>query len=93
MQNMFDLNLFDRRSRRSCRSTSPIRLDHHQRQFLRPRTDERRPHRGAGHILFSVVHPYSDNVTGADWIERAPISELDRRKIAHGNACSLFGLG
>ena len=28
----------------------------------------------------------------AEWIERAPISEHDRRKIAHGNARALFGL-
>ncbi|MFI6698625.1 hypothetical protein ACIBJC_06525 [Streptomyces sp. NPDC050509] len=48
---------------------------------------------GADHILFSVVHPYSDNAASTDWIERTPISEFDRRKIAHGNARSLFGLG
>lgn len=47
---------------------------------------------GADHILFSVDYPYSDNGPAASWIERAPISELDRRKIAHGNARSLFGL-
>jgi hypothetical protein len=27
----------------------------------------------------------------ARWIERAPISENDRRKIAYGNASLLFG--
>jgi 2,3-dihydroxybenzoate decarboxylase len=48
---------------------------------------------GADHILFSVDYPYSDNAPAAEWIERAPISELDRRKIAHGNARALFGLG
>jgi 2,3-dihydroxybenzoate decarboxylase len=48
---------------------------------------------GADHILFSVDYPYSENAPAADWIERAPISELDRRKIAHGNARVLFGLG
>jgi 2,3-dihydroxybenzoate decarboxylase len=48
---------------------------------------------GADHILFSVDYPYSENAPAADWIERAPISELDRRKIAHGNARALFGLG
>jgi len=47
---------------------------------------------GADHILFSVDYPYSDNATGAAWIECAPISELDRRKIAHDNARALFGL-
>ena len=48
---------------------------------------------GADHILFSVDYPYADNVDGAAWIEHAPISELDRRKIAHSNARALFGLG
>ncbi len=48
---------------------------------------------GADHILFSVDYPYSENAEGADWIEKAPISELDRRKIAHGNARALFKLG
>jgi len=28
----------------------------------------------------------------AAWIERAPISENDRRKICYGNAAALFGL-
>jgi 2,3-dihydroxybenzoate decarboxylase len=48
---------------------------------------------GADHILFSVDYPYSENAPAADWIETAPISELDRRKIAHGNAGALLGLG
>jgi predicted TIM-barrel fold metal-dependent hydrolase len=48
---------------------------------------------GADHIMFSVDYPYSENGPAADWIERAPISELDRRKIAHGNARALFRLG
>jgi 2,3-dihydroxybenzoate decarboxylase len=48
---------------------------------------------GADHIMFSVDYPYSTNAEASAWIERAPISELDRRKIAHGNARALFGLG
>ncbi|WP_433857892.1 amidohydrolase family protein [Streptomyces kronopolitis] len=54
---------------------------------------------GADHILFSVDYPYmepSRDATSADavkWIERTAISELDRRKIAYGNARALFGLG
>jgi len=47
---------------------------------------------GADHIMFSVDYPYSENAGAAEWIEKAPISELDRRKIAHGNARALFGL-
>jgi predicted TIM-barrel fold metal-dependent hydrolase len=30
---------------------------------------------------------------GARWIETAPISENDRRKICYDNAAALFGLG
>jgi len=48
---------------------------------------------GADHILFSVDYPYSDNADAAAWIEKAPISELDRRKITYGNARALFSLG
>jgi predicted TIM-barrel fold metal-dependent hydrolase len=29
----------------------------------------------------------------AQWLERAPISENDRRKIAHANARALFKIG
>jgi 2,3-dihydroxybenzoate decarboxylase len=47
---------------------------------------------GADHILFSVDYPYAENAAAADWIEKAPISELDRRKIANGNARALFNL-
>jgi 2,3-dihydroxybenzoate decarboxylase len=47
---------------------------------------------GADRVLFSVDYPYSPNEQAAGWIERAPISESDRRKIAHGNARALFGL-
>ncbi|UYM06510.1 amidohydrolase family protein [Solicola gregarius] len=48
---------------------------------------------GADRIMFSVDYPYADTAMAAEWIERAPISESDRRKIAHGNARSLLGLG
>ncbi|WP_167476455.1 amidohydrolase family protein [Nocardia arthritidis] len=48
---------------------------------------------GADHIMFAVDYPYADTQLGTDWIESAPISEIDRRKIAHGNATSLFGIG
>ncbi len=45
---------------------------------------------GADRILFSVDYPYEMMEPAARWIERAPISENDRRKIAHGNARRLF---
>jgi len=47
---------------------------------------------GADRILFSVDYPYEMMEPAARWIERAPISENDRRKIAHRNAESLFRL-
>jgi 2,3-dihydroxybenzoate decarboxylase len=47
---------------------------------------------GADRILFAVDYPYEAIGPAAAWIERAPISENDRRKIAHLNARRLFGL-
>ena len=47
---------------------------------------------GADRILFAVDYPYEMMGPAADWIERAPISENDRRKIAHLNARRLFKL-
>jgi 2,3-dihydroxybenzoate decarboxylase len=48
---------------------------------------------GADRILFAVDYPYEQMGPACDWIERAPISENDRRKIAHLNARALFKLG
>jgi predicted TIM-barrel fold metal-dependent hydrolase len=47
---------------------------------------------GADRILFAVDYPYEMMEPAARWIERAPISENDRRKIAHLNARKLFKL-
>ena len=47
---------------------------------------------GADRILFSTDYPYEMMAPAARWIERAPTSENDRRKIAHRNASVLFGL-
>jgi predicted TIM-barrel fold metal-dependent hydrolase len=47
---------------------------------------------GSDRILFSTDYPFEMSTDAARWIERAPISELDRRKIAHGNAQRLFDL-
>ena len=47
---------------------------------------------GGDRILFSVDYPYADPALASRWIEQAPISESDRRKITHGNAIELFGL-
>ena len=48
---------------------------------------------GADRILFAADYPYEMMEPAARWIERAPISENDRRKIAYGNARRLFRLG
>jgi 2,3-dihydroxybenzoate decarboxylase len=48
---------------------------------------------GADRILFAADYPYEMPQQAARWIEGAPISENDRRKIAHGNARRLFQLG
>jgi 2,3-dihydroxybenzoate decarboxylase len=47
---------------------------------------------GADRILFAADYPYEVMEQAARWIERAPISENDRRKIASGNARRLFNL-
>jgi predicted TIM-barrel fold metal-dependent hydrolase len=47
---------------------------------------------GADRILFAIDYPYEPMDPATAWIERAPISEIDRRKIAHLNARALFGL-
>jgi len=47
---------------------------------------------GADRILFAADYPYEMMEPAARWIERAPISENDRRKIAHANARRLFRL-
>ncbi|WP_319456213.1 MULTISPECIES: amidohydrolase family protein [unclassified Mycobacterium] len=93
-QNMFDRNPFDKKIKKSLPeyfadniwiTTSGNFSDHALTNAILTM--------GADRILFSVDYPYSENALGADWIERAPISELDRRKIAHGNARGLFRLG
>ncbi|HEY9463369.1 MAG TPA: amidohydrolase family protein [Vicinamibacterales bacterium] len=45
---------------------------------------------GADRILFACDYPYEVMEPAARWIERAAISEGDRRKIAAGNARRLF---
>jgi 2,3-dihydroxybenzoate decarboxylase len=47
---------------------------------------------GGDRILFAADYPYEEMQPAARWIEEAPISETDRRKIAHGNARRLLGI-
>ena len=41
---------------------------------------------GADNILFAVDWPYEPNTAGIGFLEKVSISEVDREKIAHGNA-------
>lgn len=41
---------------------------------------------GADRIMFSVDYPFENMSWAANWIEGAPISELDRQKICYDNA-------
>jgi predicted TIM-barrel fold metal-dependent hydrolase len=41
---------------------------------------------GADRILFAVDYPFEPSKAGADFIERAPISEADKQKICSLNA-------
>jgi predicted TIM-barrel fold metal-dependent hydrolase len=47
---------------------------------------------GADRILFAADYPYETMAPATQWLERAPISEPDRRKIAYGNARTLLNL-
>jgi predicted TIM-barrel fold metal-dependent hydrolase len=47
---------------------------------------------GAGRIMFSVDHPYGSMVEARAFLQQLPVSELDRERIAHGNAEKLLGL-
>jgi 2,3-dihydroxybenzoate decarboxylase len=47
---------------------------------------------GADRILFAVDYPYEPMDPASAWLNRAPISESDRRKIAHLNARRVFKL-
>ena len=47
---------------------------------------------GADRIMFAADYPYEMMQPAGRWLERAPISENDRRKIAHLNARTLLGV-
>lgn len=47
---------------------------------------------GADRVMFAVDYPFCANERGRDFLLRAPISEEDKNKIAHGNAERLLGL-
>ena len=41
---------------------------------------------GVDNILFAIDWPYEPNTTGMDFLKKLSISDVDREKIAHGNA-------
>jgi predicted TIM-barrel fold metal-dependent hydrolase len=43
-------------------------------------------------ILFSVDYPFASNARGRAFLDALPISEDDRKKVAHGNADALLKL-
>jgi predicted TIM-barrel fold metal-dependent hydrolase len=47
---------------------------------------------GSDRILFASDYPFDMATDAARWIERAPISESDRRKICYKNAEALFAI-
>jgi len=47
---------------------------------------------GADRILFSIDWPFENVSHAAEWFDRVPISDTDRRKIGRANALKLFGL-
>ena len=49
--------------------------------------------RSPGGYLFSIDYPYESTEVAAEFIENAPISEVDREKICHGNAERVLRLG
>ena len=47
---------------------------------------------GAERVMFSVDWPFEDVGEGAQWFDKAEISEADRAKIGRANAIKLFKL-
>jgi predicted TIM-barrel fold metal-dependent hydrolase len=47
---------------------------------------------GVDRIMFSADHPYQSMAEARAFLDRAPVSDGDRRRIAHGNAERLFGI-
>jgi uncharacterized protein len=47
---------------------------------------------GVDRIMFSTDHPYQSMADGRAFLDRLPVSDSDRERIAHGNAERLFGV-
>ena len=48
---------------------------------------------GPDRIMFGVDYPFASNEAGTNWLDAAPLSEEDRRKIYSDNARRVFYLG
>ncbi len=48
---------------------------------------------GADKLMFAADYPFEEIADGADWLDRVPISDTDRRKLASDNATRLLRLG
>jgi predicted TIM-barrel fold metal-dependent hydrolase len=49
-------------------------------------------HVGVERIMFSADHPYASMAQARAFLDQLPVSPVDRARIAHGNAETLFGL-
>lgn len=47
---------------------------------------------GSDRILFSIDYPYESTKEGVEFIESAPISQIDREKICHLKAARILRL-
>jgi len=47
---------------------------------------------GVDRIMFSTDHPYQSMAEGRAFLDRLPVSDADRDRIAHDNAERLFGI-
>ncbi len=47
---------------------------------------------GVDRIMFSTDHPYQSMAEGRTFLDRLPVSNADRERIAHGNAERLFAV-
>jgi uncharacterized protein len=47
---------------------------------------------GADRILYSIDYPYLTLTGARDFLENLPISQIDKEKLAHGNAEALLGV-
>jgi len=47
---------------------------------------------GVGRVLWSADYPFEDIADAAEWIDAAPLSEADKKKIVRDNALKLFKL-